>query len=70
MGKVLSPPLAGTRLPAADVFERDLVVVSNDPVNGEYMRLALKAPLELLERCRAGQFGEFRGGGHGRRWRQ
>ena len=56
MGKVLSPPLAGTRLPAADVFERDLVVVSNDPVNGEYMRLALKAPLELLERCRAGQF--------------
>ena len=56
MAKVLSPPLAGARLPIADVFERDLAVVSNDPVNGEYLRLALKAPLDLLERCRAGQF--------------
>ncbi len=38
------------------VFERDLPVVSNDPVNGEYMRLVLRAPADLLEQCRAGQF--------------
>ncbi|MEQ9181543.1 MAG: dihydroorotate dehydrogenase electron transfer subunit [Nitratireductor sp.] len=56
MGKVLAPPLSGARMPATDVFERDLAVVSNDPANGEYMRLALRAPAELLRRCRAGQF--------------
>ncbi|WP_244649058.1 hypothetical protein [Neoaquamicrobium sediminum] len=31
-------------------------MVSNDPVNGEYMRLVLRAPTDLLEQCRAGQF--------------
>ncbi len=38
------------------VFERDLPVLSNEPVNGEYMRLVLRAPADLLEQCRAGQF--------------
>lgn len=38
------------------VFERDLDVLSNDPVNGEYMRLVLAAPREMLDLCRAGQF--------------
>jgi dihydroorotate dehydrogenase electron transfer subunit len=38
------------------VFERDLTVLANDPVNGEYMRLVLEAPRGLLELCRAGQF--------------
>lgn len=41
---------------APAVFERDLEVLSNEPVNGEYMRLVLRAPAALLQRCRAGQF--------------
>ena len=40
--------------PAAQ--ELDLPVLANDPVNDEYMLLVLKAPRDLLERCRAGQF--------------
>lgn len=35
---------------------RDLAVLANDEVNGEYRLLALAAPADLLERCRAGQF--------------
>lgn len=38
------------------VFERELAVLSNEPVNGEYLRLVLRAPADLLEQCRAGQF--------------
>ena len=38
------------------VFERDLPVVSNEPVNGEYRLMILSAPVELLEQCHAGQF--------------
>ncbi|TYR30687.1 dihydroorotate dehydrogenase electron transfer subunit [Mesorhizobium microcysteis] len=41
---------------APAVFERDLEVLSNEPVNGEYMRLVLRAPAALLQQCRAGQF--------------
>ena len=37
-------------------FERDLSVISNEPVNGEYRLMILSAPVELLERCHAGQF--------------
>ncbi len=37
-------------------FELGLRVIGNQPVGGEYMRLALAAPRALLERCRAGQF--------------
>ena len=40
--------------PAAQ--ELDLPVLANDPVNDEYMLLVLKAPRDLLKRCRAGQF--------------
>lgn len=36
--------------------ERDLTALSNEPVNGEYRLLALAAPRDVLERCRAGQF--------------
>lgn len=42
--------------PVPNVFERDLEVLSNEPVNGEYMRLVLRAPAALLQQCRAGQF--------------
>lgn len=38
------------------VFERDLQIISNVQVNGEYRQMVLKAPRELLEQCRAGQF--------------
>src|SRR5690606_17693393 len=37
-------------------FARDLPVISNEPVNGEYRLMILSAPVELLEQCRAGQF--------------
>ncbi|MGY6708402.1 MAG: dihydroorotate dehydrogenase electron transfer subunit [Rhizobiaceae bacterium] len=42
--------------PPARAFEQSLAVISNDPVNGEYMRLVLRAPADLLRHCRAGQF--------------
>jgi dihydroorotate dehydrogenase electron transfer subunit len=46
---------AGTRpLPVA--FERTLPVLGNQPVNGEYMKLVLAAPPDLVSLCRAGQF--------------
>lgn len=35
---------------------RDLGVLANDRVNGEYRLLVLRAPAELLQRCHAGQF--------------
>lgn len=38
------------------VFERDLQIISNVQVNGEYRQMVLKAPREMLEQCRAGQF--------------
>lgn len=38
------------------VFERDLPVISNDQVNGEYRLMVLSAPREMLDQCRAGQF--------------
>lgn len=38
------------------VFERDLPVISNDPVNGEYRLMILSAPVDMLDQCRAGQF--------------
>jgi len=38
------------------VFERDLQIISNVQVNGEYRQMVLKAQREMLERCRAGQF--------------
>lgn len=43
---------------AADTvaFERDLPVISNEPVNGEYRLMILSAPRDMLEQCRAGQF--------------
>ena len=40
--------------PAA--FERDLQIISNEQVNGEYRLMVLNAPRDLLEACRAGQF--------------
>jgi dihydroorotate dehydrogenase electron transfer subunit len=46
---------AGGR-PQPVVFEDELSVLANDPVNGEYMRLVLAAPRAMLDRCRAGQF--------------
>lgn len=42
--------------PKPVVFERDLQIISNVQVNGEYRQMVLKAPRELLEQCRAGQF--------------
>ena len=45
---------AAGRAPKA--FERDLEVRANEPVNGEYRKLVLAAPDDLLARCRAGQF--------------
>ena len=42
--------------PPVRAFEQSLAVISNDPVNGEYVRLVLSAPAELLRHCRAGQF--------------
>lgn len=53
---MLSPPLAGPHGPANSVFEGDLAVVANEPVNDEYVRLSLAAPVELLAGCRSGQF--------------
>ena len=50
-----NPPMASGR-PQPTVFERDLAVRANQPVNGEYMRLVVEAPPEMLARCRAGQF--------------
>jgi dihydroorotate dehydrogenase electron transfer subunit len=45
------------RSPRAPVaFERALPVIGNQPVNGEYMKLVLAAPPDLVSRCRAGQF--------------
>jgi dihydroorotate dehydrogenase electron transfer subunit len=38
------------------VFERDLQIISNVQVNGEYRQMVLKAQREMLEQCRAGQF--------------
>ncbi|MDS1137612.1 dihydroorotate dehydrogenase electron transfer subunit [Nitratireductor indicus] len=37
-------------------FEMPLAVKENLPVNGEYRKLVLDAPADLLARCRAGQF--------------
>ena len=37
--------------PPVRAFEQSLAVISNDPVNGEYMRLVLSAPAELLKHC-------------------
>lgn len=42
-----------TRFP---IRELDLAVIANEPVNGEYRRLVLEAPADLLRSCRAGQF--------------
>lgn len=42
--------------PEPRVLAAQLPVLANEPVNGEYMRLVLQAPAELLARCRAGQF--------------
>jgi dihydroorotate dehydrogenase electron transfer subunit len=47
---------AKTTPPPIRAFEQSLAVVSNDPVNGEYLRLVLRAPAGLLRHCRAGQF--------------
>ena len=33
-----------------------LPVLSNDAVNGEYRQLILRAPADLMARCRPGQF--------------
>lgn len=46
-------PMASSRFP---VRELELAVRSNTPVNGEYRRLVLEAPADLLAACRAGQF--------------
>ena len=51
---VVGASMIETPEPAAQ--ELDLPVLANDPVNDEYMLLVLKAPRDLLERCRAGQF--------------
>ncbi len=40
----------------APVSELELRIKSNEPVNGEYRKLVLDAPVELLARCHAGQF--------------
>ncbi len=45
---------AGANRPVSQ--ELDLPVIANEPVNGEYLRLVLEAPRDLLEACRAGQF--------------
>jgi dihydroorotate dehydrogenase electron transfer subunit len=42
--------------PLPRAVECDLAVIANQPVNGEYLRLVLEAPRDLLQRCRAGQF--------------
>ncbi|MVA98595.1 dihydroorotate dehydrogenase electron transfer subunit [Nitratireductor sp. CAU 1489] len=56
MGTLTSLSTVRAKARPPSVFERDLSVVFNEPVNGEYVRLALAAPSHLLERCRAGQF--------------
>ncbi|MAZ18228.1 MAG: dihydroorotate dehydrogenase electron transfer subunit [Ahrensia sp.] len=43
-------------MPAAKIAELDLQVLANTPVNSEYRQLILRAPKDLLESCRAGQF--------------
>ena len=51
------PEGGGVRSRRAPVaFERALPVIGNLPVNGEYMKLVLAAPADLVSRCRAGQF--------------
>lgn len=54
--KISSAKRAKPNIPEISVTEADLRVVSNDPVNGEYLRLVLHAPREVLSRCRSGQF--------------
>lgn len=58
MGAPINHPVeelkAAPRQPVAR--ELDLPVIANEPVNGEYLRLILEAPRDLLEACRAGQF--------------
>jgi dihydroorotate dehydrogenase electron transfer subunit len=49
-----APATAGRPEPV--VFELALAVLANEPVNREYVRLALAAPPELLAHCRAGRF--------------
>ena len=51
---IVGASMIETPEPAAQ--ELDLPVLANDPVNDEYMLLVLKAPRDLLERCRSGQF--------------
>jgi dihydroorotate dehydrogenase electron transfer subunit len=51
------PEGGGVRSPRAPVaVERALAVIGNLPVNGEYRKLVLAAPADLVSRCRAGQF--------------
>lgn len=38
------------------IFEADCPVLGNSPVNDEYRIMVLRAPREILDRCRAGQF--------------
>jgi dihydroorotate dehydrogenase electron transfer subunit len=52
-----APEGGGMRFPQPPVaFERALPVIGNLPVNGEYIKLVLAAPADLVSRCRAGQF--------------
>ena len=54
--KIKTATRAKTLIPPVTVSECALEVISNDPVNGEYLRLVLNAPREILTRCRSGQF--------------
>ena len=58
MGAPINHPVEGRRTEPGKLVsqELDLPVIANEPVNGEYLRLVLEAPRELLESCRAGQF--------------
>lgn len=54
---IRAPLNTGPQKPdSARSVECKLSVISNEPVNREYIRLALQAPRDLLQRCRAGQF--------------
>lgn len=54
---IRAPLNTGPQKPdSARSVECELSVISNEPVNREYIRLALQAPRDLLQRCRAGQF--------------
>lgn len=54
---MLAPkPITETAPPPPRVRQMRLAVISNAPVNGEYRQLVLRAPEDLLRRCRAGQF--------------